>query len=93
MTEWVPGASDSPDRVDALVHGITALYEGGGPASFAMPKGNLRKGGAIEGLPEPVQGRRPSSKLFGYTPRSALQLSEREMEVGKLLAARSLVRQ
>lgn len=39
MTEWVPDMSDSPDRVDALVHGITALTAGGGGgASVAIPK-------------------------------------------------------
>jgi phage terminase large subunit-like protein len=27
MTTWVPGDEDSPDRLDALVHGITWLYE------------------------------------------------------------------
>lgn len=27
MTSWVPGDADSPDRLDALVHGITWLYE------------------------------------------------------------------
>jgi hypothetical protein len=41
MTEWVPDMDDSPDRVDALVHGITALYEGGGPTEIAVPSGRL----------------------------------------------------
>jgi phage terminase large subunit-like protein len=27
MTSWVPGDADSPDRLDALVHGVTWLYE------------------------------------------------------------------
>lgn len=37
QTSWVPGVGSSPDRVDALVHGITEL--GGGPkqASLASP--------------------------------------------------------
>lgn len=37
MTQWVPGIGDSPDRVDALVHAITALNKGGGPANIAVP--------------------------------------------------------
>ena len=37
MTEWVPGIGDSPDRVDALVHAITALNKGGGPGQIAVP--------------------------------------------------------
>lgn len=37
MTQWVPGVGDSPDRVDALVHGITELNVGGAPASIAAP--------------------------------------------------------
>lgn len=41
MCEWVPGASDSPDRVDALVHGIVKLSEGGGVTSVAIPSGNM----------------------------------------------------
>lgn len=50
MTEWVPDMADSPDRVDALVHGITDLYEGGGPTSVAVPSGRL--GGAQSGTTE-----------------------------------------
>lgn len=38
MTTWIPGVGDSPDRVDALVHGITELSGGGGPAQIAMPR-------------------------------------------------------
>jgi phage terminase large subunit-like protein len=41
MTEWVPGASDSPDRVDALVHGITKLSVGGGATEVAIPSGAI----------------------------------------------------
>lgn len=39
MTEWVPGTGDSPDRVDALVHAITALRDKGGPAEIAVARG------------------------------------------------------
>jgi phage terminase large subunit-like protein len=41
MCEWVPGASDSPDRVDALVHGVVKLSEGGGATSVSVPSGNI----------------------------------------------------
>lgn len=44
MTEWVPGASDSPDRVDALVHGITELTDGDMPVQFAAPKKSTGRG-------------------------------------------------
>ena len=30
MTDWTPDSSDSPDRLDALVWGLTELSEGGG---------------------------------------------------------------
>jgi hypothetical protein len=45
MTEWVPGDGDSPDRVDALVHGLTALSGASAPMEIAAPqKGrNMRK--------------------------------------------------
>ncbi|QGJ92781.1 terminase [Arthrobacter phage Beagle] len=61
MTEWVPDMDDSPDRVDALVHGLTELSGGPGPASIAMPTGEfMPRGGA--GAPS-------SKSLFGYQPR------------------------
>ena len=41
MTEWVPDMSDSPDRVDALVHGVISLSTGGGQAAIATPGGRL----------------------------------------------------
>ena len=41
MTEWVPDQKDSPDRVDALVHAITAAGAGGGIAGIAIPKGRF----------------------------------------------------
>jgi len=92
MTEWVPGVGDSPDRVDALVHGITALYEGGGPSNYAMPKGNLRGPTSPHSTSGLTMMQGSQSKLFGYRHPSSLELNEEEMAVGKLLAARSLVR-
>lgn len=41
MTAWVPGESDSPDRVDALVWGVTELMLTGATASVV----NVRFGG------------------------------------------------
>lgn len=38
QTTWVPGQGDSPNRVDALVHGITELAKRGMPGSIASPK-------------------------------------------------------
>ena len=37
QTNWVPGEGPSPNRVDALVHGATKLYRGGGTASISSP--------------------------------------------------------
>lgn len=37
MTSWVPGEGPSPNRVDALVHGSTALGKGRGPATVSNP--------------------------------------------------------
>ena len=49
MTEWVPDQSDSPDRVDALVHAVTFLNNGLQPAQIAAPgsgtMGNVKRYG------------------------------------------------
>ena len=37
LTTWVPGEGDSPNRLDALVHALTALVRRGGPAQIADP--------------------------------------------------------
>lgn len=51
MCEWVPGKDDSPDRVDALVHGITELSGISMEADVAIPQGSIgRRGGASRGL-------------------------------------------
>lgn len=42
QTSWVPGEGDSPNRVDALVHGATALAKNVMPASIADPNTLLR---------------------------------------------------
>lgn len=61
MTEWVPAKDDSPDRVDALVHGITALAGIEAPMSVSVPTGSMRGGGM--GAP-PGFG-----AAFGYRPQ------------------------
>lgn len=42
QTEWVPGQGDSPNRVDALVHGITELAKHVMPVAMADPNKLLR---------------------------------------------------
>jgi len=37
LTTWVPGVSPSPNRLDALVHGVTHLRKGGGTWAVASP--------------------------------------------------------
>lgn len=37
MLTWVPGEGASPNRVDALVHGLTELFRGGGMTGIASP--------------------------------------------------------
>ena len=37
MVQWVPGTGSSPDRVDALVHAITALARHFAPSAIANP--------------------------------------------------------
>jgi phage terminase large subunit-like protein len=64
MTEWVPGMQDSPDRVDALVHGITSLNIGHGPSQIAVPRGSL---GGPTGIGHSIKG------LFGYKPRGEVE--------------------
>lgn len=65
MTEWVPATHNSPDRVDALVHGITALAGISEPMAVAVPSGTIRTGwgsgyGAVHASP-----------LMGWKPREA----------------------
>lgn len=49
---WVPGQGPSPNRVDALVHGLTDLFRGGGPSTISRPTQVLaRSGGPSRGFP------------------------------------------
>lgn len=62
MTEWVPAKDDSPDRVDALVHGLTELEGISAPGSIAVPTG--RKMSAMG------RGRkRGTTAVTGWSPR------------------------
>ena len=42
LTSWIPGKA-SPDRLDAMVHGITDLARVSAPGSIASPYDLLRK--------------------------------------------------
>lgn len=44
MLEWAPGRGDSPNRVDALVHALTALANNGGLGSIALPGDQAMRG-------------------------------------------------
>jgi phage terminase large subunit-like protein len=39
LVSWVPGKGKSPDRLDALVHGLTDVMKISPPAEMATPKG------------------------------------------------------
>lgn len=54
LTSWVPGHSDSPNRLDALVHGATELAKHVMPATIADPNKLLRGRRGPEG---PADGR------------------------------------
>lgn len=41
MVEWIPGTGSSPDRLDALVHGVHAVIDRPGLASAAIPHGRI----------------------------------------------------
>jgi len=43
QTSWVPGEGPSPNRVDALVHGSTALVNGHGVAQVSSPARLVRR--------------------------------------------------
>jgi len=74
MTEWVPANDDSPDRVDALVHGMTDLAEIEAPTSIAVPKRSAAPAvtagyGMIPGVGSPTPYGPPMGSMFGYVPR------------------------
>jgi phage terminase large subunit-like protein len=65
--EWVPGEGDSPNRIDALVHGITNLMKAGGKGEVASGRGR----------------RLPTSPLGpGYSPNPLLGPNPRARRTG-----------
>jgi phage terminase large subunit-like protein len=68
LVSWVPDQGESPDRIDALVHAVTELSSGGGPASIATPGGR--------GETPPMAGlsafQKTVSSIFGYRPREEI---------------------
>lgn len=44
---WVPGEGDSPNRIDAMVHGMTELSGRGGDASISVPGGQIITKGSV----------------------------------------------
>lgn len=61
MMEWVPGRGDSPNRVDALVHGATELLRlSDNVASFARPGAQPLAGSRLPSL-----GKRAMKGIFG----------------------------
>lgn len=70
MCEWVPATQDSPDRVDALVHGMTALAGIEAPMSIAVPKRSATTAGfGPGGVGGSTPYGAPMGSMFGYTPR------------------------
>jgi phage terminase large subunit-like protein len=58
MLSWVPGEGASPNRVDALVHGLTELFRGYAPAAVADPSKVLKGLGNSTTDPNiPMRGR------------------------------------
>ena len=89
MCEWVPATQDSPDRVDALVHGMTALAGIEAPTSIAVPTGSMT-GNAISagygpgmGLGMGMGGGQMGS-MFGYTPREAEIVESAQQTIARL---------
>lgn len=59
MLSWVPGEGASPNRVDALVHGLTEVMRGVAAVSVANPADVLKKLRGRQSSPmNPMRGRR-----------------------------------
>lgn len=74
MTEWVPAKDDSPDRVDALVHGITGLGGVPEPVAVAVPRGSMGTGN--------MDGHGTGMRGMGWRPRT----DERVLQVAESIA-------
>jgi phage terminase large subunit-like protein len=58
QTSWIPGHGASPNRVDALVHGVTSVAKNIMPAAVASPTK------VLAGRQMPVPGDRPNLRLI-----------------------------
>ena len=67
QTEWVPGEGDSPNRIDAEVHGMTNLMKAGGKAEVASGVGRrIPQGPAgAQYTPNPLLGPTPRARRTG----------------------------
>jgi phage terminase large subunit-like protein len=65
--EWVPGVGDSPNRIDAEVHGITNLMKTSGKGEVSSSRGRRVANGPITGQysPNPLLGPRPNVRRTG----------------------------
>lgn len=72
LVSWVPDQGDSPDRIDALVHALTDLSDGGGPSSLAAP-GQGNNAPPMGGL---SAFQRKVTSMFGYQPREATTINQ-----------------
>lgn len=67
QTEWVPGEGDSPNRIDATVHGITNLMKASGRGEVSSGRGKQIAVGAlgrVQGV-NPLLGPRPAARRTG----------------------------
>lgn len=71
MTSWTPDADWSPDRLDALVWGLTylGLIGAQGAAFMSFMQGDIEKRGPVI----PTVGPRPARKPQDFFPRRALK--------------------
>lgn len=67
QVEWVPGEGDSPNRIDAEVHGITNLMKGTGTGEVASGRGQrvVPAAGGTAYSPNPLLGPRPGARKTG----------------------------
>lgn len=87
--EWVPATQDSPDRVDALVHGMTALAGIEAPTSIAVPTGSMTGrsdmgAGMHLGMGAGMGAMAGMSSMFGYTPREAEIVETAQQTIDRL---------
>lgn len=72
LTEWVPGTGDSPDRLDAMVHGAHELTENARPAEIRtasgliVPRRSMERGRAqqVASITAPARINRPAVRSW-----------------------------